>query len=96
MLASVMASLSSQQPLPFPKARRSASRELSASATLTIPQAATLLGIGRSLAYEIASQEGELAGVPVIRVGRRQLVPHARLLAVLGLDGDLAGRQATR
>jgi hypothetical protein len=55
-----------------------------------------LLGIGRSLAYEIATREGELAGVPVIRVGRRLLVPHARLLAVLGLDGDLAGRQANR
>jgi hypothetical protein len=96
MLPSAMASLSSQQPLPFPKARQGRNRELAASATLTIPEAAALLGIGRSLAYEIATRDGELAGVPVIRVGRRLLVPHARLLAVLGLDEDLVGRQANR
>ncbi len=56
------------------------------SATLSISEAAALLGVGRNLAYEVASRDGELAGVPVIRIGRRLLVPHARLLAVLGLD----------
>lgn len=56
-------------------------------ATLTIPEAARLLGIGRNLAYQIAAEEGELAGVPVIRVGRRILVPHASLRAALGLEG---------
>lgn len=50
------------------------------TATLTITEAATLLGVGRNLAYEVAARDGELAGVPVIRVGRRRLVPHARLL----------------
>lgn len=55
------------------------------SATLTIPEAAALLGVGRNLAYEAAARDGMLAGVPVIRVGRRLVVPHARLLAVLGL-----------
>ncbi len=59
-----------------------------ASATLTIPEAAQLLGIGRNLAYEIAARDGEIAGVPVIRVGRRLLIPLARLLEVLGLDDD--------
>jgi len=87
---------SSQQPLPFPKPRLSPARAPAAGATLTIPEAAALLGIGRSLAYEIATREGELAGVPVIRVGRRLLVPHARLLAVLGLYEDLAGHQLSR
>jgi excisionase family DNA binding protein len=58
------------------------------SATLTIPEAADLLGVGRNLAYEIATRDGELAGVPVIRVGRRLLIPQARLLAVLGLTAD--------
>jgi hypothetical protein len=58
------------------------------SATLTVPEAARLLGIGRNLAYEIASRDGEIAGVPVIRVGRRLLIPLARLLEVLGLNDD--------
>ncbi len=58
------------------------------SATLTVPEAARLLGIGRNLAYEIAARDGEIAGVPVIRVGRRLLIPLARLLEVLGLDED--------
>ena len=57
-----------------------------ASGTLTISQAAVMLGVGRNLAYEVAARDGELAGVPVIRVGRRLLIPHARLLAVLGLE----------
>jgi excisionase family DNA binding protein len=38
--------------------------------TLTIPEAARALGIGRSLAYE-AARTGEL---PTIRIGRRLLV----------------------
>jgi len=58
------------------------------SATLTVPEAAQLLGIGRNLAYETAARGGEIAGVPVIRVGRRLLIPLARLLEVLGLDED--------
>ena len=58
------------------------------SATLTVPEAARLLGIGRNLAYEIAARDGEIAGVPAIRVGRRLLIPLARLLEVLGLDDD--------
>ncbi len=43
-------------------------------------------GIGRNLAYEIVARDGELAGVSVLRIGRRLLIPEARLLAVLGLD----------
>jgi excisionase family DNA binding protein len=62
------------------------------SATLTIPEAAKLLGIGRNLAYQTAAEHGELAGVPVIRVGRRVLVPHARLRAALGLKGPSSDR----
>jgi len=66
------------------------------SATLTIPEAARLLGIGRNLAYEIAARDGEIAGVPVIRVGRRLLIPLARLLEVLGLDDDSTRSEPTR
>jgi excisionase family DNA binding protein len=58
-------------------------------ATLTIPEAAKLLGVGRNLAYQSAAEDGELAGVPVIRVGRRMVVPRARLLAALGLTDTL-------
>jgi hypothetical protein len=65
-------------------------RAVPVSATLTVPEAARLLGIGRNLAYEIAARDGEIAGVPVIRVGRRLLIPLARLLEVLGLDNDSA------
>ena len=75
-----------QDPLPLPDGVRLQRRPASgSSATLTITEAAELLGIGRNLAYEIATRDGELAGVPVIRVGRRLLIPQARLLTVLGL-----------
>ena len=43
--------------------------------TLTVDEAAVLLGIGRSLAYEAVAR-GE---IPSIRVGRRYLVPVAAL-----------------
>jgi excisionase family DNA binding protein len=49
-------------------------------ATLTVPEAAELLGVSRSVGYE-AARTGDL---PVIRLGRRLLVPRARLLALLG------------
>lgn len=78
----------------FAEAGRSLHPEKSPSATLTISQAAELLGIGRNLAYETAARDGELAGVPVIRVGRRMVVPRARLLLILGLR-DASGSVGT-
>ncbi len=57
------------------------------TATLTITEAAELLGISRNSAYE-AARTGELAGVLVLRVGRRLLVPAASLRAVLGLESN--------
>jgi excisionase family DNA binding protein len=48
--------------------------------TLSVEDAARLLGISRGLAYE-AARRGEL---PVIRLGRRLLVPRARLLELVG------------
>jgi excisionase family DNA binding protein len=48
--------------------------------TITVEEAGRLLGIGRSLAYE-AARRGEL---PTIRLGRRLLVPTARLQALVG------------
>ena len=48
--------------------------------TLSVEDAARLLGISRGLAYE-AARRGEL---PVIRLGRRLLVPRARLYELVG------------
>jgi excisionase family DNA binding protein len=47
---------------------------------LTVEEAAKLLGISRGLAYE-AARRGE---IPTIRLGRRLLVPRAKLLTLLG------------
>jgi len=55
--------------------------------TYSIPEAAALLGINRNTAYEAAAR-GEL---PVIKIGKRLLVPRARLEAMLaGTDKDAA------
>ena len=54
---------------------------------LSIPEAARVLGIGRSAAYQ-AARAGEL---PTIRIGRRVLVPVVALERVLGrIDADAA------
>jgi excisionase family DNA binding protein len=58
--------------------------EPAASLTLTIPQAARLLGIAVSKAYE-AARSGEL---PALRVGTRVLVSRRRLQALI--DGTPA------
>ena len=47
--------------------------------TLSVPEAAKLLGIGKNLAYE-AVQRGE---IPSIKVGRRLLIPRVALEQML-------------
>ena len=47
--------------------------------TMTIDEAGALLGIGRSLAYQLA-REGKL---PVIRLGKRYLVSRKAFVAML-------------
>ena len=47
--------------------------------TLTIPEAAKALGIGRNAGYE-AARRGE---IPTIRIGKRLLVPRAALERML-------------
>lgn len=49
--------------------------------TLTVPEAARLLRIGRDAAYA-AVDRGD---VPSFRLGRRIVVPTAKLLAMLGV-----------
>ncbi len=55
-----------------------------AGPTMSIPEAARVLGIARDTAYVLAAR-GEL-GVRVLRLGRRLRVPTADLRKALGLD----------
>jgi excisionase family DNA binding protein len=52
--------------------------------TLTVEEAAHLLGISRGLAYEMA-RRGKL---PVVRFGRRLLIPRRALGRMLDQPGD--------
>ena len=61
-------------------------------AVLTVTQAAGLLGIGRSHAYE-AVQTGEWP-TRVIRIGRCIRIPAAEVLRLLGADPEAGGMQA--
>lgn len=58
-------------------------------ATVSVEEACALLGLSRRSAYR-AVERGEL---PVLRFGRRLLVPTAKLLVLLGLrpDGPVDG-----
>lgn len=49
---------------------------------LSIEEAGRMLGVSRWLAYEQA-RSGLLGGVPVIKIGRRLVVPRKALEAVL-------------
>jgi len=51
---------------------------------ISVEEASTLLGISRRSAYRAATN-GE---IPSLRLGRRVLVPTARLLDLLGLPAD--------
>lgn len=51
---------------------------------ITVNDAARLLGISRSLAYEMANRwiaTGGDEGIPAVRLGRRLLINRAKLLA---------------
>lgn len=53
--------------------------------TLSVSQAARILGVARTTAHHAYTATGELvAGVPVLRVGRRCVVSAAHLRAALG------------
>lgn len=61
---------------------------LRARLTITIPEAGEVLGLSRNGAYRAAA-----AGqIPTLQLGRRLVVPTAKLLAMLGRDerGDAA------
>lgn len=63
---------------------------LAARTTITVEEAASLLGIGRSAAYD-AARRGQL---PTRRLGRRLLVPVPALLIWLGASSPT--KQGTR
>lgn len=56
-------------------------------ATLTVPEAAQILGISRSTAYELA----RVGTLPVLRLGRRLVVPTRALAALLESGTETAG-----
>jgi hypothetical protein len=58
-------------------------------AATSLPTAAEILGIGRTLAYELVAT-GRFP-TPVIRAGTRVIVPVAPLLELLHADPDNAG-----
>lgn len=59
--------------------------------TLTVTEAAKLLGIGRNLCYDRV-KTGE---IPVIKIGRRLLVPRKALMELLEKGQETIKHQAT-
>jgi excisionase family DNA binding protein len=59
--------------------------------TLTVEQAAKLLGIGRSTAYELV----HTGDIPSLRLGRRIVVPRTRLAALLAAANPAHGHATT-
>jgi excisionase family DNA binding protein len=57
--------------------------------TVTVEEAATILGVDRNKAYE-AARSGE---IPTIRIGKRILVPVASLERLLGLEAGQFGAE---
>ena len=56
--------------------------------TVTVEEAAVMLGISRTTAYGCASRNE----IPTVRLGRRVVVPTAALMAMLAGDGQPPGR----
>ncbi|MSQ17763.1 MAG: DNA-binding protein [Dehalococcoidia bacterium] len=59
-------------------------------ATLTVTEAAEVLGVGRNFAYELA----RVGKLPTIRLGRKVLVPRAALEKMLAGAGTGVVAQA--
>lgn len=65
------------------KSNENRSDDAPTKGTLTVEEAARMLGVSRTLAYESVRQHDELAGVRVVRIGQRILIPRAALERVL-------------
>jgi excisionase family DNA binding protein len=68
------------------------SRDNRTVTVLTVEEAAQVLRISRQSAYQ-AARAGEL---PTVKIGRRLLVPRARLEQMLGLNDDAPAGQSER
>lgn len=71
--------LTGRRPLPDPRQ----------TPTVTVIEAGEILGIGKQTAYSAASH----GDIPTLRLGRRLVVPTAKLARLLGADqaADVAG-----
>ena len=58
--------------------------DLKGKATITVPEAGKILGIGRDAAYA-AADRGE---IPTLKFGNRLVVPVPKLLTMLGANPD--------
>ena len=58
--------------------------------TVSVETAAQMLGVSRRLGYELA----RTGRIPVLRLGKRLVVPRAQLLAMLGLRDPLPGDES--
>ncbi|MGH9169716.1 MAG: helix-turn-helix domain-containing protein [Acidimicrobiales bacterium] len=67
---------------------QSSDSQASSRLVLSVSEAAELLGISRDLAYDLAAR-GEL---PTLRLGRRIVVPRARLLELIGVPAETSDR----
>ena len=56
--------------------------------TLSIPEAAKVLGISRYLAYE-AARRGD---IPILQIGKLRRVPRVQLMRMI--EGDDAGKES--
>jgi hypothetical protein len=56
--------------------------ELLAKSVVSVPEAGSLLGLGRSASYE-AARRGE---IPIVSIGRKLVVPTAPLRRLLGVN----------
>jgi excisionase family DNA binding protein len=65
----------------------SALTEFPPDPTISVTEAARLLGVGRTCAYEAAAR----GQIPTVRIGRMLRVPKAALKRMLALDGKDSG-----
>ena len=53
---------------------------------LDAPELAVLLGISRPHCYQTILETGSIAGLPILRVGKRIKIPAAPVRALLGIS----------
>jgi hypothetical protein len=57
--------------------------------TYSIDEAAVLLGVSRGLVYADAKKTGAVCGVPVMTIGKRQVLPKIAFDRKLGLTREI-------